>query len=78
MQNLITHIIKQEKELWQTYQFCVEKFGYDSRAAIQYQSKWHQCTELIEMFKLNTPTRKRNLSKFKHKKYTIIKTTCEL
>jgi hypothetical protein len=76
MQNLINHIIEQEKKLWKGYQIACEHFGYDSRAAIQYQSKWHHCTELIEMFDLTPPTR-RNKSTFKHKKYTITK-TCEL
>ena len=75
MQNLITHIIQEEKKLWKGYKFACQEFGYDSRPAIQYQSKWHHCTELIEMFNLTPP--KRNLSTFKHKKYTTVK-TCEL
>jgi hypothetical protein len=75
MQNLINHIIQEEKKLWKMYQFACQELGYNSRGAIQYQSKWHHCTELIEMFNLTPPTR-RNLSTFKHKKYTTIK-TCE-
>jgi hypothetical protein len=75
MQNLINYIIQEEKKKWDSYIFACSHFGYDSREALAFQSKWHQCKELIEMFNLTPP--KRNLSKFKHKKYTVIK-TCEL
>lgn len=75
MQNLINHIIQEEKKLWNSYLFCKETFGYDARETIQHQSKWHHCTELIEMFNLTAP--KRNLRQFKSKKFTTSNTTEE-
>lgn len=76
MQNLINHIIKQEKHTWDMYLFVMNQYGKDSEAATRWKSIWHTYSELIKEFNLSTPTR-RNLSKFKHKKYTIIK-TCEI
>ena len=77
MQNLINHIITQEKHCWDMYLFAMDQFGKESEPAIRWKSKWHEYSQMIKEFNLTTPTRRRNLSKFKHKKYTIIK-TCEL
>jgi hypothetical protein len=71
MQNLIKHIIKEEKATWSLYLFACQEFGSNSSQAISYQSRWYTYKQLIEDFNLNTP--KRNLSTFKHKKYTINK-----
>ena len=76
MQNLINHIIEQEKHCWDMYLFAMSQYGKESESTIMWRSKWHQCKELIEMFNLTAPTR-RNLSTFKHKKYSTVK-TCEL
>ena len=77
MQNLINHIIEQEKHCWDMYLFSKDQFGAESESATRWKSKWHTHSEMIKEFNLTAPTRRRNLSKFKHKKYTIIK-TCEL
>jgi hypothetical protein len=77
MQNLINHIIEQEKHCWDMYLFAMSQFGKDSEPATRWKSKWHEHSQMIKEFNLTAPTR-RNLSTFKHKKYTIIKTTCEL
>lgn len=76
MQNLINHIIEQEKYTWEMFQFAIEQSGRDSEPAIRWSSMWHAHSQLIKQFNLTAPTRN-NLSTFKHKKYTIIK-TCEL
>jgi hypothetical protein len=78
MQNLINHIIEQEKISWDMYLFAMDHFGKESEPATRWKSIWHTHSQLIKQFNLYAPTRRRNLSKFKHKKYTIIKTTCEL
>jgi len=78
MQNLINHIIEQEKFSWDIYLFVMDQYGKDSESATRWKSIWNTHSQLIKEFNLTAPTKRRNLSKFKHKKYTIIKTTCEL
>jgi hypothetical protein len=78
MQNLINHIIQEEKKSWDMYLFVMDHFGKESEPATRWKSIWNTYNMMIKEFNLTTPTRRRNLSKFKHKKYTIIKTTCEL
>lgn len=77
MQNLINHIIEQEKYTWNMYLFVTDQWGTESEPATRWRAKWYTHSQLIEEFNLTAPTKRRNLSKFKHKKYTIIK-TCEL
>ena len=77
MQNLINHIIQEEKKSWDMYLFTMDQYGAESESAIRWRSIWHTHSQLIKQFNLYAPTRRRNLSKFKHKKYTIIK-TCEI
>lgn len=77
MQNLINHIIEEEKNSWEMYLFVMDKFGKDSEPATRWKAKWHTHSQLIREFNLNATTKRRNLSKFKHKQYKIIK-TCEL
>jgi hypothetical protein len=76
MQNLINHIIEQEKYTWEMFQFAIEKSGRDSEPATRWSSMWHSYSQMIKKFNLTAPTRN-NLSTFKHKKYTTVK-TCEL
>jgi hypothetical protein len=76
MQNLINHIIKQEKHCWDMYLFSLKQFGAESEPATRWRSYWHTYSDMIKEFNLNTRIR-RNKSTFKYKKYTIIK-TCEL
>ena len=76
MQNLINHIIEQEKHCWDMYLFAMSQYGKESESTIMWRSKWHTLSEMIKEFNLTAPTR-RNLSTFKHKKYTTVK-TCEL
>ena len=77
MQNLINHIIQEEKKSWDMYIFAMDQYGKDSEPAIRWRSIWHTHSQLIKEFNLTAPTKRRNLSKFKHKKYTTVK-TCEL
>ena len=77
MQNLINHIIQEEKKSWEMYLFVMDQFGKDSEPATRWKSIWHTHSQLIKEFNLTATTKRRNLSKFKYKKYTIIK-TCEL
>lgn len=77
MQNLINHIIQEEKKSWEMYLFVMDQYGKDSEPATRWKSIWHAHSQLIKEFNLTATTKRRNLSKFKHKKYTIIK-TCEL
>ena len=77
MQNLITHIIQEEKKSWDMYLFVMDQYGKDSEPATRWKSIWHTHSQLIKQFNLYAPTKRRNLSKFKHKKYTTVK-TCEL
>jgi hypothetical protein len=76
MQNLIKHIIEQEKHCWDMYLFALKQFGTESEPATRWRSSWHTHSQMIKEFNLNTRIR-RNKSTFKHKKYTITK-TCEL
>jgi len=77
MQNLINHIIQEEKKSWDMYLWSMSQYGKESEPATRWKSIWHTHNMLIKEFNLTAPTRRRNLSKFKHKKYTIIK-TCEI
>jgi hypothetical protein len=77
MQNLINHIIQEEKKSWDMYLFVMDQYGKNSEPATRWKSIWNTYNMMIKEFNLTTPTRRRNLSKFKHKKYTIIK-TCEI
>ena len=77
MQNLINHIIKEEKSSWAMVEFSRECFGQDSEAHVRWKSIWNTHNMLIKQFDLKAPRKRRNLSTFKHKKYTIIN-TCEL
>jgi hypothetical protein len=77
MQNLITHIIQEEKKSWDMYLFVMDQYGKDSEPATRWKSIWNTHNMMIKEFNLTTPTKRRNLSTFKHKKYTTIK-TCEL
>ncbi len=77
MQNLINHIIEEEKKSWDMYLFVMDQYGKDSEPATRWKSIWYTHSQLIKQFNLTTPTRRRNLSKFKPKKYKIIK-TCEI
>jgi hypothetical protein len=76
MQNLINHIIQEEKHTWSMYLFALKQLGHDSESAIMWRSKWYEYSEMIKEFNLTARTR-RNLSTFKYKKYTTVK-TCEL
>jgi hypothetical protein len=76
MQNLINHIIEQEKFCWDMYLFSLKEFGTDSEPATRWQAYWHTHSQMIKKFNLNTRIR-RNKSTFKYKKYTTVK-TCEL
>jgi len=76
MQNLINHIIKQEKHCWDMYLFSLKQFGAESEPATRWRSYWHTYSDMIKQFNLNTRTR-RNKSTFKYKKYTTVK-ICEL
>ena len=75
MQNLINHIIEQEKASWHMVEFSTEFFGQDSEAQLRWRSIWNTYNMLIKDFDLKAPRKRRNLSRFNHKKYTIIKTT---
>ena len=77
MQNLINHIIQEEKKSWDMYLFVMDQYGKDSEPATRWKSIWNTYNMMIKEFNLTAPNRKRNLSKFKHKKYTTVK-TCEL
>ena len=77
MQNLINYIIQEEKHTWDMYLFALKQFGAESESAIMWRSKWNTYSNMIKEFNLTAPTKRRNLSKFKHKKYTTVK-TCEL
>ena len=77
MQNLINYIIKEEKSSWAMVEFSRECFGQDSEAHVRWKSIWNTHNMLIKQFDLKAPRKRRNLSTFKHKKYTIIN-TCEL
>ena len=76
MQNLINHIIKEEKYCWDMYLFALKQFGAESEPVTRWKSYWHTHSQMIKEFNLNTRIR-RNKSTFKYKKYTITK-TCEL
>ena len=76
MQNLINHIITQEKHCWDMYLWAMSQHGNDSEITDRWKTKWHTYSEMITQFKLISRTR-RNLSTFKYKKYTTVK-TCEL
>jgi hypothetical protein len=76
MQNLIKHIIEQEKHSWDMYLFALKQFGAESEPATRWRSCWHTHSQMIKEFKLNTRIR-RNKSTFKYKKYTTVK-ICEL
>jgi hypothetical protein len=76
MQNLINHIITQEKHCWDMYLWAMSQFGKESEPATRWKSKWHEYSQMITQFNLTARTR-RNLSTFKYKKYTTVK-TCEL
>ena len=76
MQNLITHIIQEEKKSWDMYLFVMDQYGKDSEPAIRWRSIWNTYNMMIKEFNLTAP-KKRNLSTFKQKKYTTVK-TCEL
>jgi hypothetical protein len=76
MQNLIKHIIEQEKHCWDMYLFSLSQFGKDSEPATRWRSYWHTYSDMIKQFNLTAPTR-RNKSTFKYKKYTTVK-ICEL
>jgi hypothetical protein len=77
MQNLINKIIKQEKHCWDMYLFSLKQFGAESEPATRWRSYWHTYSDMIKEFNLTAPTKRRNLSTFKHKKYNTVK-TCEL
>ena len=77
MQNLINHIIQEERKSWDMYLWAMSQHGNESEITARWKTIWHTYSQMIKEFNLTTPTRKRNLSKFKYKKYTIIK-TCEL
>lgn len=77
MQNLINYIIKEEKSSWAMVEFSRECFGQDSEAHVRWKSIWNTHNMLIKQFDLKAPRKRRNLSRFNHKKYTIIN-TCEL
>jgi hypothetical protein len=76
MQNLINHIIQEEKNSWDMYLWAVNLHGKESNPAMKWKSIWYTYSAMITKFNLTAPTR-RNLSTFKHKKYTTVK-TCEL
>ncbi len=76
MQNLIKHIIEQEKHSWDMYLFALKQFGAESEPATRWRSCWHTHSQMIKEFNLNTRIR-RNKSTFKYKKYTTVK-ICEL
>jgi hypothetical protein len=76
MQNLINHIIQQEKHCWDMYLFAMDQFGKESESATRWKSQWVTHSHMIKKFNLNTRIR-RNKSTFKYKKYTTVK-TCEL
>jgi hypothetical protein len=76
MQNLINHIIQEERKSWDMYLWAMSQHGNESEITDRWKTKWHTYSEMIEKFNLTAPT-KNNLSTFKHKKYTTIK-TCEL
>lgn len=77
MQNLINYIIQEEKHTWDMYLFALKQLGHDSESATRWKSIWNTYNMMIKEFNLTAPTRRRNLSKFKHKKYTTVK-FCEL
>jgi hypothetical protein len=76
MQNLIKHIIQEEKKSWDMYLFVMDHYGKDSETATRWKSIWNTHNMMIKEFKLDVKKRP-NKSTFKHKKYTITK-TCEL
>jgi hypothetical protein len=76
MQNLINHIIQEERKSWDMYLFAKSQYTKDSEITARWKSKWHTYSEMITQFNLTAPTRN-NLSTFKYKKYTTVK-TCEL
>lgn len=77
MQNLINHIIQEEKKSWDMYLFVMDQYGKDSEPATRWKSIWNTHNMMIKEFNLTAPIKRRNLSTFKHKKYTTVK-TCEL
>jgi hypothetical protein len=76
MQNLITHIIQEEKKSWDMYLYAMSQHGNNSEVTARWRAIWHTHSQMITQFNLTAPTRN-NLSTFKHKKYNTVK-TCEL
>jgi hypothetical protein len=74
MQNLINHIIQEEKKSWNMFNWSLSQYGDSSEITARWKTIWYTHNEMIKEFNLTTPTR-RNLSTFKYKKYTTIKTT---
>ena len=77
MQNLINHIIQEEKKSWDMYLWAMSQHGNESEITARWKTIWHIHCQMITQFNLTAPTKRRNLSTFKHKKYTTVK-TCEL
>lgn len=75
MQNLINHIIKQEKEYWNLYQLAIEAYGKESPSTLMWSYMWLGYRNMIVDYNLTAP--KRNLRQFKSKKFTTSKTTEE-
>ena len=76
MQNLINHIIQEEKKSWDMYLWSMSQHGNESEVTARWRAIWSTHSQMISQFNLTAPSRN-NLSTFKHKKYTTVK-TCEL
>jgi hypothetical protein len=76
MQNLINHIIQEEKKSWDMYLYAMSQYGDNSEVTARWRAIWNTHSQMITQFKLTAPTRN-NLSTFKYKKYTTVK-FCEL
>ena len=76
MQNLINHIIQEERKSWDMYLWAMSQYGNYSEITDRWKTIWHTHSQMITQFNLTARTR-RNLNTFKYKKYTTVK-TCEL
>ena len=76
MQNLINHIIQEERKSWDMYLWAMSQHGNESEITARWKTIWHTHSQMITQFNLTAASRN-NLSTFKHKKYNTIK-TCEL
>jgi len=56
MQNLINHIIQEEKKSWDMYLFVMDHYGKDSEPAIRWKSIWNTYNMMIKEFNLTAPT----------------------